>query len=71
MPDVIQEQDKINLACTIGIELQDKLNSSNVGAPDWFELYDERSSSLKVSNLALKKEFIQKMDSIVSWKNKN
>lgn len=71
MPGVIQEQDKINLACTIGIELQDKLNSSNVGAPDWFELYDERSSSLKVSNLKLnKKEFIQKMDSIVSWKNK-
>lgn len=71
MPDVIQEQDKINLACTIGIELQDKLNSINVGAPDWFELYDERSSSLKVSNLKLnKKEFIQKMDSIVSWKNK-
>ena len=71
MPSVIQEQDKINLACTIGIELQDKLNSSDVGAPDWFELYDKRSSSLKVSNLKLsKKEFIQKMDSILSWQNK-
>ena len=71
MPSVIQEQDKINLACTIGIELQDKLNSSDMGAPDWFELYDKRSSSLKVSNLKLsKKEFIQKMDSILSWQNK-
>ena len=71
MPSVIQEQDKINLACTIGIELQDKLNSSDMGAPDWFELHDKRSSSLKVSNLKLsKKEFIQKMDSILSWQNK-
>ena len=71
MPSAIGEQDKINLACTIGIELQDKLNSSDVGAPDWFELYDKRSSSLKVSNLKLsKKEFIQKMDSILSWQNK-
>ena len=71
MPSAIGEQDKINLACTIGIELQDKLNSSDIETPDWFELYDKRSSSLKVSNLKLgKKEFIQKMKSISSWQNK-
>ena len=71
MPSEIREQDKINLACTIGIELQDKLNSSITETPDWFELYDERSSTLKVSNLKLgKKKFIGKIESILSWQDK-